>query len=570
MTPSTTPARAGAPAGFSAASALLEQLSDMVFVVNALGTLCYANAACATFLGRPVAELLGTSTLDLVHPDDRGLAVESLGETTAKGPGVREPLVVRVLTGGSALVDATQTRTVELVANNQLENPDLRGIVICARDLAAGARGDASLSEAQRRFELAFDHSPFARAVIASDGRLVRVNAAMAALSGYPPERLVGMHVAELAHPDEVAGEGRTGRQLLGGQVDYNTADRRLRRADGHDVWVRRTFWITRDADGRAQHVDCELVDLTERHESERRVTQLLDVLESSTELVFFTDLHGKVEYVNERGRALLGIDEGDEPRGHLEDFMTPETVERVATELVPQVAAAGLWTGELTLRTTGGEKIPVTSTVQFHHDDQGAVALVSAIAHDIRELKDVQQLLRHQATHDSLTMLPNRQLFQELGEQALARADREGTTVAVLFLDLDRFKYVNDTFGHPVGDELLVEVSNRLRESVRRGDVVARFGGDEFVICCEHPAGRLEMLDLAGRLIASLSDPAELGLVSAEVGVSIGIAIGAGSRVTIDTLLRDADVALYQAKEQGRGRAVIFGTSAAAETSTD
>jgi diguanylate cyclase (GGDEF)-like protein len=152
------------------------------------------------------------------------------------------------------------------------------------------------------------------------------------------------------------------------------------------------------------------------------------------------------------------------------------------------------------------------------------------------------------------------------MGEAALARASREGTTVAVLFLDLDRFKHVNDSNGHPVGDLLLIEIAARLRESVRRGDVVARFGGDEFAVCCEHPAGQREMLDLAGRVSASLSQPAQLGTVTAEIGVSIGIAIGAGNRVTIDTLLRDADVALYQAKEQGRGRAVIFGVSTPVE----
>jgi len=191
--------------------------------------------------------------------------------------------------------------------------------------------------------------------------------------------------------------------------------------------------------------------------------------------------------------------------------------------------------------------------------------------AHDIRELKDVQRLLHHQATHDALTGLTNRQLFQELGEQALARADREGTAVAVLFLDLDRFKRVNDTHGHPIGDKLLVEIGHRLRDSVRRGDTVARFGGDEFAICCEHPAGRVEMFELAARVIEALSRPAQIDSITAQVGVSIGIAIGAGARVTIDTLLRDADVALYQAKEQGRGRAVIFGSvGGAAGTGND
>jgi diguanylate cyclase (GGDEF)-like protein len=195
-----------------------------------------------------------------------------------------------------------------------------------------------------------------------------------------------------------------------------------------------------------------------------------------------------------------------------------------------------------------------------MHHLPGSDARIISTIAHDIRELKSTQAQLEHQATHDPLTGLPNRPLFQELGEQALARSDRYGTTVAVLFLDLDRFKPVNDSFGHAVGDELLVQIAARLRASVRRGDVVARFGGDEFVVVCEHPAGQSEMLELARRLIDALSEPVTIGSVSASVGASVGIAIGGGGRVTIDTLIRDADAALYQAKEDGRGRAVLFG----------
>ncbi|MFA5884945.1 MAG: GGDEF domain-containing protein, partial [Acidimicrobiia bacterium] len=205
----------------------------------------------------------------------------------------------------------------------------------------------------------------------------------------------------------------------------------------------------------------------------------------------------------------------------------------------------------------------PVAVTIQHHPTDTGAIGFVSFIAHDISELKHTQAQLEHQATHDALTALPNRALFQELGDQALARSNRYGTTVAVLFLDLDRFKPVNDSLGHAAGDELLMQVASRLRSSVRRGDVVARFGGDEFVVLCEHPAGQSEMQELARRLIDALSQPVPVLATTAQVGASIGIAIGGGGRVTVDTLIRDADAALYLAKEQGRGRAVLFGEQA-------
>jgi diguanylate cyclase (GGDEF)-like protein/PAS domain S-box-containing protein len=457
-------------------------------------------------------------------------------------------------------------RLIELVANNLLDTPEVSGIVICARDVTGRAEPTPQRSAATPRTEFNFERAPSPCAVIAPDGRLTAVNPAMIELTGYTSGRLMGMHVSELAHPDELEREAATAKSLFDGELEFDTRECRLQCADGRSVWVRRTFWVVLDAERGVQSVNCALVDITEQRATRELVVQLRDVLESSPELVLLTDPHGEIEWVNKRARELLGLQEGDHPADRLAGFVTAETVERIPEKIVPHLLAEGMWAGEVTFQTTTGDEIPVACTVQFHKDECGEVTLVSAIAHDIRELKSAQRLLEHQATHDMLTMLPNRQLFQEIGEQALARADRDGTTVAVLFLDLDRFKHVNDTFGHPVGDELLVEVASRLRDSVRKGDVLARFGGDEFAICCEHPAGQREMLELAQRLIDALSPPAQLGTATAEVGVSIGIAIGAGSRVTIDALLRDADVALYKAKEQGRGRAVIFGTSTPAE----
>jgi len=566
MTPPPAHAPAGPAAPAPTALALLNHLSDMVFVVDALGTLCYANEACAAFLGRPVADLLGTSALDLVHADDRGLAIEALGETTAKGPGVREPMTVRVAVDHGTQNGHGAMRYIELVANNLLNTSDIRGIIVCGRDVTARSEFSKQFDDVQRRFELSFDRAPSGRAVIAADGRIMRANPALAALAGYAEQELVGMHIVELTDPDEMEEEAATAVALVDGKIDHDTRERRVKHADGRSVWVRRTLWVVRGDDGGVELFNCELVDISEQHAAQERVIQLSEVLESSPEIVFFTDADGSIEYVNARARELLGLGEGDRPRDNLEGFLSLETVERVATEIVPEIVRKGVWTGELTLLTSTGDKLPVAGTVQFHYNALGEVGLVSAIAHDIRDLKRAQDLLEHQAKHDVLTSLPNRQLFQEMGEAALARASRDGTTVAVLFLDLDRFKHVNDSYGHPVGDRLLMEIAARLHDSVRRGDVVARFGGDEFAVCCEHPAGQQEMLDLAERISASLSQVAQLGPVTAEIGVSVGIAIGAGNRVTIDTLLRDADVALYQAKEQGRGRAVIFGVSTPVE----
>ena len=206
---------------------------------------------------------------------------------------------------------------------------------------------------------------------------------------------------------------------------------------------------------------------------------------------------------------------------------------------------------------------VPIAATVQAYYDETRRIARIATIAHDISDLKAAQQRLEYEATHDLLTGLPNRAMFREIGERALARATRTGEPVAVLFLDLDGFKMVNDSFGHDAGDRLLAQVARRLREAVRLGDTVARLGGDEFVILCEQPHNEEQMVELSNRLIDVTSEPFRLEEESVSVGASVGIAYGAGEDSGVGEMIREADIALYQAKRNGRGRAEVFdGTS--------
>ena len=190
--------------------------------------------------------------------------------------------------------------------------------------------------------------------------------------------------------------------------------------------------------------------------------------------------------------------------------------------------------------------------------DPSGAVIRFRGTAQDITGRRRIEEQLAHQAVHDALTGLPNRLLAAERLEQALARSSRTGSEVAVLFVDLDRFKLVNDSRGHAAGDELLVTVAERLRRVVRGSDVVARFGGDEFVVVCEDRTAAFEASRVAHRITEALRDPFVVDGQEVFLSASVGIAVseGAGSP---ETLLRDADAAMYRAKEKGRSRSEFF-----------
>ena len=191
------------------------------------------------------------------------------------------------------------------------------------------------------------------------------------------------------------------------------------------------------------------------------------------------------------------------------------------------------------------------------------ALALVeertSALRASLLELERTQAELQHQAFHDALTKLPNRALLLDRLEQALARARRRPAGTAVLFMDLDRFKWVNDSLGHPAGDRLIIAAAERLRSAVRPGDTVARLGGDEFVVLCEELSAEDNALALAGRIVASLNEPFDIDGHQIRVTASVGIAYADSPDSTPQGIVRDADLAMYQAKERGRDRIELF-----------
>jgi diguanylate cyclase (GGDEF)-like protein/PAS domain S-box-containing protein len=306
--------------------------------------------------------------------------------------------------------------------------------------------------------------------------------------------------------------------------------------------------------------VQRELRDLEQRvarrraeralHENEARTRA---IVEAAADGIITTDAAGLVETVNPAARRMFGI-VADEACGRHIDLLLPG--KRLLTPTAPGDPSGPQVPKETVALGRDGHAFPVEVT--WSETDHDARLVMTYIVRDVSERKRFEDQLAHRASHDSLTDLPNRNLFHDRLGVALVRGARRGTRTAVLFLDIDHFKVVNDSLGHTAGDRLLMVVADRLTEALRPEDTLARLGGDEFVVLAEGIDQDDDALALAERLQESLAQPLELGESEVFVTASIGIAV-AGADSTPEAVVRDADAAMYRAKERGRARTELF-----------
>lgn len=285
-------------------------------------------------------------------------------------------------------------------------------------------------------------------------------------------------------------------------------------------------------------------------------------VLEEGSDFLLVVDTLGAVTYGNRAARDALGVASRGVPRTQLVDVLEPDSQELFQAVVRPELARSGAWQGELAFRTAGGGSVPVSARFVAHGAAEGrtdaVVGDLSVFARDITELKNAERRLRQLATHDYLTGLPNRLLLYDRLELALNRYLRYGTSVALLFCDLDGFKPVNDRYGHQIGDVVLEAVADRIHSVVRDTDTAARVGGDEFAVLIEGVDDLQQLTTVADRLVARVAEPVEVGAVRAQVGISIGLVVASPKVHEVDTMVALADTAMYRAKAGGRGRYVV------------
>ena len=394
-----------------------------------------------------------------------------------------------------------------------------------------------------------FDTLPIGLALSRRDGQLVEVNPAFAAIIGRSVVETLGLNFKDITPPNPAAQ-----REQLQRDGRYGPYEKHYRHLDGHPVPVRLSeLLVQRNGETLVLSSVEDISDLKATEQELRRSEQeLRTILDTLPDTFYRTDAQGRVVMVSKTVETLLGWTPEEMYGRRMADlYVEPHGRERFLAALA---AGDGIVLGyEAELWRKDGSTIWVATSSHYLRDDEGRIIGVEGAARDVSLLKASQAQLDHLAHHDPLTGLANRLVFTDRLSHAIALARREDYQVAVLFLDLDRFKDINDSFGHPAGDMLLQEAAERLTRTVREQDTVARLGGDEFIILLDAIEDPQDAVTLARKLIDAFEPPFTVAGHTLRLTLSLGISLYPRDGNDAETLVRNADAAMYRAKDEGR-----------------
>lgn len=301
-------------------------------------------------------------------------------------------------------------------------------------------------------------------------------------------------------------------------------------------------------------------IDISRRKQAEAEKARLSAILEETSDFVGIVDPQGCSLYMNRAGRHMLGISAEENITGMDIIKAYPEWASRIILNKgIPHAICNGTWTGETAFLRRDGREIPISQIILSHKSPEGSLEFISTVARDITEHKRAEEKIKHIAFHDALTNLPNRILFYDRLNLAISHAHRTKEMLAVIFLDLDRFKIVNDTLGHTIGDQLLRKVAKRLKKCVREDDTIARLSGDEFSFLLSGITRAEHINHIAQKILTALKQPCIVGGHKLYITASIGIAFYPDDGKNVETLLKNADIAMYHAKEQGKNNYQLY-----------
>jgi diguanylate cyclase (GGDEF)-like protein/PAS domain S-box-containing protein len=494
-------------------------------VVEPDGVIRFANRP---FAEQPVDKLLGRPIYDFLSKDDARTIQECINITKADGASETCQLSIHDKAGQLKRY-ATSTHAI-------YDDGKIIALVIESRDISE-----------QLNYKLlnkVISHSPIVMWALDKDGVFTLSEGLGLESLGLKPGEVVGQSIFDIyADYPEILDDIR---RALAGEVvtSVRTVANRIYHSQ-HSPLL--------DKEGNVKTIIGVANDITESKQAQQQHRLLSSALEQTADLVMITDVHGNIEYVNPAFEKITGYSR-EEAIGRKPGFLhSGKQDTNFYKDLWDTIMRGDVYHGIVLNKRKDGSHYYEEKTITPLLDNENNISYFIATGKDISERMRTQERLHYMAHHDSLTKLPNRTLFLDRLRQAMARARWHNRLVAVMFIDLDRFKNINDTLGHNIGDQLLIQLTQRLDKTIRAGDTIARFGGDEFAVLLDDIASEKDVSHLAKKLLDTLAPVFHIEQHEFFITASIGVSIFPNDGDDSDTLLRNADVAMYRAKDMGR-----------------
>jgi diguanylate cyclase (GGDEF)-like protein/PAS domain S-box-containing protein len=491
--------------------------------------------------------------LGLVHPDDRPrMSTELAKEVLRNGKHFsKEYRIVRQNDHAERWVHAMGR-----LEFDSHEHPTImRGTIL---DITERKQADAALRESKELLQLFIEHAPAALAMFDREMHYLAVSHRWLEDYGLKSREIIGRSHYEV-FPEIPERWKESHRRAMAGETVQSGGDS-FERADGTIQWLRWAVrpWLT--GTGSVGGVTIFSEDITHRRQAEERLTLAANVFTHASEGITITDADGTILDVNNAFTRITGYSREEVIGKNPRILNSGRQSKEFYTEMWDQLKAHGYWSGEIWNRSKDGRVFPEILTISAVPDTTGKTHQYVALFADISSLKEQEEKLERLAHYDPLTGLPNRALLAERLQLAMPRGQRKGRPMAVVCLDLDNFKGINDQYGRDTGDQLLSIMASRLGLAMRQDDMLARIGGDEFIAVLADAGNTDESIPMINRLQNAVVEPVELEKLTLHVSASIGVTFFP-QLVDVDAeqLLRQADQAMYQAKVQGKNRYHVF-----------
>ncbi len=521
--------------------------------------IAYINKFYAQFLQYEPEDLIGKPVAAITSPEEAA-RLELYGQKRLRGekvPSLYEFTNLRKDGTPVTVEGAVSTATIG----------GKKYIMTAVRDIAERKQAEEAIRRSEEKYRTILETIEEGYYEIDLAGNLTFYNDAVAVALRYDKAELKGLNFRR--YVDEETGEKlmRVYQEVLTSRHPVANLECEIIRKDGTRMFGESSVMLTFNRDGEPDGFRGVVRDVTERKHSEKALreseTKFRTLVESTSEGLLQVDNQDRTLFVNNRFCEMVGYAAEELMGAEWTEILLDEEGQALIAQANERRRHSISDRYEISLTAKGGETVWATVSGAPIMDSEGVVIGSLGVFSDITKRKLAEEQLLHDAFHDNLTGLANRALFMDHLQKTIERGkSRHSNPYAVLFLDFDRFKVINDSLGHAEGDRLLKQIARRLESATRAGDLVARLGGDEFVVLLSEMLSEDDALQIAERIQKNLKNPFDLNRSEIFISASIGIALSAAGHLRAEDMLRDADIAMYRAKSAGRAQYQVFDQS--------